>query len=159
MYSHDLYVWSSSGNVMRNYWMVTIRAQLKYNVLFVIFCLLFQTWQTLKQTQKPPALQRKSAKASVNYSKKASLIHSVIFILTNLSSTHFGLTWETLALKTLAGKFTSVAFQLYKNCYENDGWFFFSDCDFLVNAFFLNSENVGYPVICMPTGASEIDDI
>ena len=37
--------------------------------------------------------------------------------------------------------------------------FFFFDCDYLVNAFFLNSENVGYPVNCMPTGAIEIADI
>ena len=36
---------------------------------------------------------------------KALWIHSAIFIPTKRSSTHFGLTWVTLVLETLVGKF------------------------------------------------------
>ena len=63
-----------------------------------------KTWKTQRPTQKMLVLQKKKDKASLNCWRKALLIRSVTFILTNLNSIHFGRIWETPAQRMLAGK-------------------------------------------------------
>ena len=66
-----------------------------------------QILRTLRQTRRRLASRKKSDRGSQSCSKRALLIHFVIFIPRKRSSIRFGRTYGTLVLKTLAGLFKS----------------------------------------------------